>query len=175
MTTIPAKIALASLDQFDRDQFVESLGSIFEHSPWVADLVYPDRPFESRAQLHQAMFEAVKQSPQLQRMALICNHPELAGKEAAEGSLTHDSRQEQSRAGLDRCSAEELSQLQSLNRNYREKFGFPFVIAVSGLDKTQIIAALETRLKNSASGEFDTSIAEIGKIGLIRLNALIDE
>ena len=169
------KIFLDILNQIDRDQFVRTLGGIFEHSPWVADIIYQDRPFHSTALLHQKMVEAVNKSPEFQRMALICNHPELAGKEAAEGTLTNDSRQEQSRAGLDQCSTEELAQLQSLNRAYREKFEFPFVIAVTGLGKAQIIAAIESRLKNSVSVEFDTSIAEIGKIGLIRLNALIDE
>jgi 2-oxo-4-hydroxy-4-carboxy-5-ureidoimidazoline decarboxylase len=121
------------------------------------------------------MVEAVEKSPEFQRMALICSHPELAGKEATEGTLTTDSRQEQSRAGLDHCSAEELALLRSLNQVYRDKFEFPFVIAVTGLNKTQIIDAVEKRLQNSISDEFDTSIAEIGKIGLIRLNALIDE
>ncbi len=121
------------------------------------------------------MVETVKKSPEFQRMALICNHPELAGKEASEGTLTNASQQEHSGAGLDQCSSAELTKLQSLNRAYRDKFEFPFIIAVSGLNKTQIIAAIESRLKNSASVEFDTSIAEIGKIGLIRLNALIDE
>ena len=172
---MPDKLSLTSLNQLDRDQFVESLGGIFEHSPWVADMVYDSRPFESKTQLHQIMLETVRKSPDFQRMALICNHPELAGKEAAEGTLTDDSQQEQSRAGLDQCSAEQLSLLQSLNHAYREKFEFPFVIAVTGLNKSQIIAAVESRLKNSASVEFDTSIAEIGKIGMIRLNALIDD
>jgi len=175
ITAMTDKKSLANLNQLDRDQFVETLGDIFEHSPWVADMIYQDRPFDSTTQLHQTMVETVNKSPEMQRMALICNHPELAGKEAAEGTLTDDSRQEQSRAGLDQCSSEELAQLQSLNRAYREKFEFPFVIAVTGLDKTQIIAAIESRLKNSVSVEFETSIAEIGKIGLIRLNALIDE
>jgi len=170
-----SKVSLDTLNQFDRDQFVESLGGIFEHSPWVADLVYENRPFEGKSQLHQNMLEVVQQSPEFQRMALICNHPELAGKEAAEGTLTIDSHQEQSRAGLDQCSAGELLQLQSLNRAYREKFEFPFVIAVTGLDRTAIITAMKSRLQNSISKEFDTSIAEIGKIGMIRLNALIDD
>ncbi len=84
-------------------------------------------------------------------------------------------KKEQSGAGLNQCSAEELLQLQSLNRNYREKFEFPFVIAVSGLNKNQIIAAIESRLKNSARVEFDTNIAEIGKISMIRLNKLIED
>ena len=169
------KIPLTSLNRFNREQFIESLGGIFEHSPWVADLVYQNRPFDSKALLHQAMVEAVKQSPEFQRMALICNHPELAGKEADEGTLTDDSLKEQSRAGLDQCTAAELTQLRALNRSYREKFEFPFVIAVTGLDKNQIIAAIESRLKISAGVEFETSINEIAKIGMIRLNALIDE
>lgn len=171
---MPDKISLASLNQYSKDQFIESLGGIFEHSPWVADLIYEDRPFETIAQLQQTMIEAVQHSPEFQRMALICNHPELAGKEAAAGTLTEDSRQEQSRAGLDQCTTADLAQLQSLNLAYRKKFEFPFVIAVTGLNKDQIIAALESRLKNSFNVEFDTSIAEIGKIGTIRLNALID-
>jgi 2-oxo-4-hydroxy-4-carboxy-5-ureidoimidazoline decarboxylase len=169
------KISLTSLNQFHREQFIEALGGIFEHSPWVADLVYEYQPFDSKARLHQTMVEVVKQTPEFQRMALICNHPELAGKEADEGTLTEDSQQEQSRAGLDQCSAAELTQLKSLNNSYREKFDFPFVIAVTGLDKSQVIAAIESRLKNSAEDEFDTSINEIAKIGMIRLNALIDE
>ncbi len=169
------KIPLASLNQYSKDQFVESLGGIFEHSPWVADLVYEDRPFETIKQLQQTMLDAVQHSPELQRMALICNHPELAGKEAAAGTLTEDSRQEQFRAGLDQCTAEDLAQLQSLNQAYRKNFEFPFVIAVTGLNKAQIIAALESRLKNSFTVEFDASIAEIGKISMIRLNTLIDE
>jgi len=170
-----SKISLANLNQYDREQFVESLGGIFEHSPWVADLVYDYLPFNSTAQLHQCMVETVSKSPEFQRMALICSHPELAGKEADAGSLTTESKQEQSRAGLDQCTATELAQLQALNRAYRDKFEFPFVIAVTGLDKAQIIAAVEARLGNPVQVEFDTSIAEIGKIGKIRLDALIDE
>ena len=169
-----SKISLDSLNQYDREQFVESLGSVFEHSPWVADLVYDCRPFDSSAQLHQCMVDAVEKSPEFQRMALICNHPELAGKEAHAGSLTVDSKKEQTGAGLDQCTAEELSKLRSLNQAYREKFEFPFVIAVTGLDKIQIIAAVERRLKNPVQLEFDTSIGEIAKIGKIRLHALID-
>jgi len=170
-----SKISLANLNLYDREQFVESLGGIFEHSPWVADLVYDCLPFDSTAQLHQCMVETVEKSPEFQRMALICSHPELAGKEADAGTLTDDSRQEQSRAGLDQCSADELVQLQSLNQAYRDKFEFPFVIAVTGLNKNQIIEAVERRLQNTVRVEFDTSIAEIGKIGKIRLDALLDE
>jgi len=169
------KISLSALNQFNAELFSAALGSIFEHSPWVADLSFEKRPFESTAHLHQVMLNSVKTAPHKQRMALICSHPELAGKEASAGTLTNDSKKEQSGAGLDQCNATELQQLQTLNRAYNHKFHFPFVIAVTGLNRSQVIASLEIRLNHSIELEFDTSIIEIGKIGKIRLTALIDE
>ena len=166
-------VSLTRLNQLSRDRFIETLGSIYEHSPWVADLVYESLPFDSLEELAQCMFEAVRQSPESQRLQLIRNHPELAGKEASTGSLTTESRREQSGAGLDQCSPDELVQLRALNQRYREKFNFPFVIAVTGLNRAAIIAALEKRLNNSVQVELASSISEIGKIASIRLNALI--
>ena len=167
------KILLSDINHYSQEQFVEVLGGIFEHSPWVADLAYEQQPFESVARLHRAMLETVERSPEYQRMGLICNHPELAGKEASAGTLTRESTKEQAGAGLDQCSAAELTKLQDLNRSYREKFDFPFIIAVSGLNRWQIIEALEHRIGHTHEKEFDTSIEEIGKIGEIRLAALI--
>lgn len=171
---MPSKQTLANLNQLSNDAFVDLLGSIFEHSPWVAEQAYQHRPFDSVNSLQSIMFDIVLASSTELRLALIRNHPELAGKEADEGTLTADSQKEQSRAGLNQCSAEELEQIRNLNKRYLQKFSFPFVIAVSGLDKHQIIAAMQTRLENTQDGEFATSIEEIGKIGKIRLLALID-
>jgi len=156
-------------------RFVELLGAIFEHSPWVAELAYPERPFASRHQLHQVMAAAVRRAPEVQRMALLCQHPELAGREANAGMLTDDSKREQAGARLNQCTAVELLTIKSLNQAYRAKFDFPFIIAVSGLDKFQIIAAMQNRLDNSAEIEFDTAIGEVEKIARIRIDALIDE
>jgi 2-oxo-4-hydroxy-4-carboxy-5-ureidoimidazoline decarboxylase len=108
-------------------------------------------------------------------MALLCQHPELAGREADAGTLTDDSKREQAGAGLNQCTAEELLTIKSLNQAYRARFGFPFIIAVTGLDKFQIIAAMENRLNNSVEIEFDTAIGEVEKIARIRIDALIDE
>ena len=163
---------LASINQLSRPQFVETLGSIFEHSPWVAEAAFELRPFESLIQLHAAMVGIVDQASHQQRMTLIRNHPELAGKEASAGTLTTDSRKEQAGAGLDQCSPEQLKQLQSLNQTYQEKFEFPFIIAVTGLNRSQIIEALALRGQNTVEVEFVTSLAEIAKIGKIRLDAL---
>jgi 2-oxo-4-hydroxy-4-carboxy-5-ureidoimidazoline decarboxylase len=156
-------------------RFVELLGAIFEHSPWVAELAYPERPFASRHQLHQVMTAAVRRAPEVQRMALLCQHPELAGREADAGTLTDDSKREQAGAGLNQCTAEELLTIKSLNQAYHAKFDFPFIIAVTGLDKFQIIAAMENRLNNSVEIEFDTAIGEVEKIARIRIDALVDE
>ena len=168
-------INIDQINQSSQARFVELLGAIFEHSPWVAELAYPERPFASRHQLHQLMAAAVRRAPEVQRMALLCHHPELAGREADAGTLTDDSKREQAGAGLDQCTAAELLTIKSLNQAYHAKFEFPFIIAVSGLDKFQIIAAMETRLGNSTALEFDTAIGEVEKIARIRIDALIDE
>ena len=171
MTT---KLTLSNLNQLDQSAFILELGGIYEHSPWVAELTYSEQPFDSVNSLHQTMMSIVKNAGLDRRLALIRNHPELAGKEADEGTLTEDSKKEQSRAGLNQCNAEELNQIRGLNKSYLQKFSFPFVIAVSGLNKHQVIAAMQTRLENDEESEFNTSLNEIDKIARIRLDALID-
>jgi len=168
------KQTLANLNRLSRQAFVEQFGGIFEHASWVAEKAYLQGPFGSVKNLQKTMFDIVLTSSINDRLTLIRNHPELAGKEADEGTLTTDSLKEQSRAGLNQCTVEELTQLRDLNKNYLDKFGFPFVIAVSGLNKHQIIAAMQARLNNDNDIEFNTSIDEIGKIALIRLGALIE-
>lgn len=168
------KYKLTALNKLAESDFIDLLGSIFEHSSWVAQQAYRERPFDTLNSLQKTMFDIVLTSNRDRRLALIRNHPELAGKEADEGRLTADSEKEQSRAGLNQCSADELLQLRGLNKNYLEKFGYPFVIAVSGLNKHQIIAAMQSRINNEPEIEFSTSIDEIGKIAKIRLDALID-
>jgi len=168
-------IDIDEINQSGPARFVELLGAIFEHSPWVAELAYPEKPFPSRNELHQVMTATVRRAPEVQRMALLCHHPELAGREADAGILTDDSKREQAGAGLDQCTADELLTIQSLNQAYRDRFDFPFIIAVTGLDKFQIIAAMKARLGNSTELEFETSIGEVEKIARIRIDALVDE
>ncbi|MCP3687302.1 MAG: 2-oxo-4-hydroxy-4-carboxy-5-ureidoimidazoline decarboxylase [Gammaproteobacteria bacterium] len=174
MPDMTSTYSLTGLNHLSQAEFVAVLGSIYEHSPWVAERAFEKLPATSIEKLQDIMFEIVLASSDAKRLTLICNHPELAGKEADAGTLTADSQKEQSSAGLNQCSAAELEQLRGLNKSYMHKFGFPFVIAVSGLNKHQIIAALQARLENSKESEFITSIIEIGKIARIRLDALID-
>lgn len=161
------------INDCDAARFVELLGGIFEHSPWVAERVYALRPFADRSELHRQMVTEVRQASTQQRRELLCQHPELAGKEAAAGSLTDASKHEQAGAGLNQCSAAELAHIKHFNQAYNAKFGFPFIIAVTGLDKFQIMAAMEQRLGNSPPAEFETAIGEVEKIGLIRLEKLV--
>lgn len=165
-------LTLADFSDMPQAEFATRLGAIFEHSPWIAEGAWAARPFANVGQLHDAMLAVVDNASEADRLALICAHPELAGKEAASGALTHASTHEQRGAGLDQCSAEELSRLRALNAAYRERFGFPFVIAVKGFSRYQIMDAIETRLRHSRETEFAACLAEIGKIARFRLDAL---
>ena len=169
----PAENLLAELSALPRTDFVARLGDIFEHTPWIADRAWPERPFDSIDTLHAAMIAALTSASAAEQLALIRAHPELAGKEAAAGTLTESSTGEQKGAGLDQCSATELQRLRSLNATYQARFGFPFVIAVKGLTRYQIMDAIEARLQNDTDTEFRTCLREIGKIARFRLDALL--
>jgi 2-oxo-4-hydroxy-4-carboxy-5-ureidoimidazoline decarboxylase len=153
------------------DAFIARLGGIYEHSPWVAERAFNPLPFPSLEALHAAMEAAMLAANPDEQMALIRAHPELAGRlEAAK--LTESSRAEQAGAGLDRCTPGQKARMQALNDAYREKFGFPFIVAVKGLDWGGIIARMEPRLQNSRAAEVATALGEIGKIARFRLEAL---
>ena len=170
-----ATLTLQSLSSAERSDFVDALGSVFEHSPWVAEVAWAQRPFASIDALHAAMVGTVQLASTEAQLALICAHPELAGREAEVGILTADSQTEQASAGLDRCTPAELDRLRQLNRRYREKFGFPFVMAVKHRSKHDILAALAARVTQSSEQEFATCLTEIGKIGRLRLDAMLDQ
>ncbi|CAG9197510.1 2-oxo-4-hydroxy-4-carboxy-5-ureidoimidazoline decarboxylase [Paraburkholderia tropica] len=165
---------LDQLNQAATDAFVAALSGIFEHSPWVAEAAARQRPYASIDALHQTMSSAVETSGEAQQLALINAHPELAGKAAVRGELTAESTREQSGAGLNQCTQEEFDKLQALNRAYREKFGFPFILAVRGYDRHGIIANFESRVSNSRADEMRASLDQIYRIARFRLDELID-
>ncbi|WP_397475444.1 2-oxo-4-hydroxy-4-carboxy-5-ureidoimidazoline decarboxylase [Pusillimonas sp.] len=167
------RITLAELNVMPGAQFVHMLGGIFEHSPWVAEQVASLRPFDGIDDLHQAMVDRIVDAGAEAQMALIQAHPELAGKAAVRGKLTPESTSEQRGAGLDQCSPEEYSELTALNQAYREKFGFPFILAVRGHDRRSIIEEFRRRLALSRSDETAECLEQIYKIGRFRLDDLI--
>jgi len=165
-------LSLRALSTAPKDEFVRVLGGVFEHTPWIAERAYATRPFGSVESLHRAMLAVLAAASREEKLALIRAHPELAGKEAAAGTMTQDSVGEQASAGLDRCTPDELARLRALNKVYRETFGFPFVMAVKGRSRQDILAALAARGGGTRDAEFARCLEEIGKIARLRLDAL---
>ncbi len=161
------------LNAMTQEEFTAALGAIYEHSPWVAQRAAAKRPFGNLQQLHDGMADAVRAAHEEQRLQLIRAHPELAGKAAVRGELTEESTREQKGAGLDQCSAEEFAQLQTLNHRYNEKFGFPFVIAVKGLNRDSILRHFSERLENERHAEANECIEQIIRIGGFRLAEVV--
>ncbi|MCX7668485.1 MAG: 2-oxo-4-hydroxy-4-carboxy-5-ureidoimidazoline decarboxylase [Anaerolineae bacterium] len=165
----------ATLNQLPKPAFIQTLGSIFEHSPWVAEGAYAAAPFATVEALHAAMVRVVDRAGLDRQLALIRAHPDLAGKAALAGELTAESTSEQKGAGLDRLSPEEYAEFHRLNDAYKAKFGFPFIIAVRGHDRHSILAAFETRLLNDAESERAEALAQIARIAGFRLAGLLKD
>ncbi len=167
-----------SVDEVNRlseDEFVARFGTLFEHSPWVAEVAWHERPFASISDLHGAFLGAVRDAPAERRVALIRAHPDLAGKAALAGDLTPESASEQSSAGLDRLSPEEYERFHRLNEAYREKFSLPFVICVRDHTKESIFTAAEARLDHTRSEEIEAALHEIFRITYLRLRDLVED
>ena len=159
-----------------RALFVERFGGIYEHSPWIAEQAYDAglSPAADTAEgLAAMMAAAAARGTPAQKRALILAHPDLAGRLALAKQLTAESTGEQAGAGLDRLSPDELARFTALNEAYRARFGFPFIMAVKGKSRADILAAFERRLDNSPAQEEATALAEIDRIALLRLTDLL--
>ena len=155
--------------------FVERFGGIYEHSPWVADAVAAagvTASDDAPAALAARMAAVVEAAGEPRQLALLRAHPELAGKLAVAGGLTAESQSEQASARLDQCTPDEFARFTALNSAYGAKFGFPFIIAVRGLRRADIIAAFARRLDNSPAEEFRAALDQVHKIARLRLAAL---
>lgn len=167
-------MTLAEINVLDRDEFVERLGGIVEHTPWIADEAWLHRPFATVDALHAAMVAALTRAPVETQLVVIRMHPELAGKAAIRGEMTADSKLEQGGAGLSQCSPQEFARLTALNRAYKAKFGFPFIVAVKGLDRAGIIARFSARLEHDRATEFAEALAQIARISRLRLATIFE-
>ena len=168
-------ITLQQLNTASADEALNLLDGLYEHSPWIAQAALQHRPFQSLAQLKYVLTEVLKNAGREAQIALIKAHPELAGKAMVSQSLTAESTNEQSKAGLTHCSAEEFAQLQQLNHDYNAKFGWPFILAVrgprgTGLSRAEIIASFERRLHGQPDFELQECLRNIHRIAEIRLN-----
>jgi len=165
------RLSMAEVNALDRDAFVARFGGVFEHSPWVAEAAWESRPFASAVALLDTMLRVVRNAPEERRMALIKAHPDLGARLA----MTEASTREQQGAGLDRLTPAEYGELSALNRAYAAKFGFPFILAVRGKTKEEIVAAMRARLGRSEEEERCESMDQIGRIAAFRIADLVEE
>jgi 2-oxo-4-hydroxy-4-carboxy-5-ureidoimidazoline decarboxylase len=158
-----------------RDAFVARFGGVYEHSPWIAEATYDlglSSAHDTPEGLAAAMADALAAADTEAKLALIRAHPDLAGRAAIADDLTDSSKSEQAGAGLDHCTPEEYRRFQELNSAYKEKLGFPFILAVAGKSRHEILAVFETRLRNDRDSEFRTALEEINTIARLRLQRL---
>ncbi|HEY7766063.1 MAG TPA: 2-oxo-4-hydroxy-4-carboxy-5-ureidoimidazoline decarboxylase [Aestuariivirgaceae bacterium] len=160
------KLSLAEVNAMARQDFIARFGGIAEHSPWVAEAAAGMRPFHDMAAVVSAFETAVRAAPRARRLELLRAHPDLAGRAK---EITQASRREQQGAGLDTLTAEEFARFTSLNRRYRSAFGFPFIFAVRGATKHQILESFERRIENSPDAEFKTALDNVCAILRFRL------
>ncbi len=155
---------------------MQRFGGVFEHSPWVAERAWEKRPFASLAELHEAMLQVVHAADKEEQLALARAHPELAGSEAREKTLTLDSTSEQGRLGFTALSKEELLEMAGLNRRYRDKFGFPCIVALRlHATKASVTGEMARRLGNDSAAELENALEQIGHIARGRLEKLFGE
>jgi 2-oxo-4-hydroxy-4-carboxy-5-ureidoimidazoline decarboxylase len=162
-------VNLSDLNTLGREAFVDALGWVFEDSPWVAERVWPGRPFVSVERLHETMSAVVFAATADRQLALLRAHPDLG----ARLKMSAASIAEQAGVGLDQLSPEMFNGLQALTAEYRQKFGFPFLFAVKGSTPAQILAALEARLPRERAVEFEEALRQVAQIAWFRLDSMI--
>jgi 2-oxo-4-hydroxy-4-carboxy-5-ureidoimidazoline decarboxylase len=161
-------MTLEELNACSRPRFVEALGWLFEASPWVAERASAGRPFSSMHDLHRAMTAVVEDAAYTERLELLRAHPDLGTR----ARMSDASSGEQQGAGLDRLTPDEFERLHRMNAAYREKFGFPFLFAVKGSTKHDVLAALERRLAEDRDREFAEALRQVSRIAMFRLQEL---
>ena len=159
------------INKLSRSEFVEIFANIFEKTKWIAERLYNQKPFNSFEDLCSKILEIFKTTSKENQLKIIRAHPDLADKTKI-SLLNIDSRAEQNRAGLDQCSEEEFNEFKDLNKKYKQKFGFPLIIAVKGKNKIDILYEFKKRILNSPENEFNEAIIQVGKIANLRLNEI---
>ncbi|RWM15326.1 MAG: allantoinase PuuE [Mesorhizobium sp.] len=160
------------------EEFVHAFGGVFEHSPWIAERAYElelGPAHDSAGGLHNALCRVFRAASEAERLSVLNAHPDLAGKLATAKRLTPESAREQASAGLDALTDQERELFSKLNAAYVTTFGFPFIIAVKGKTKDQILAEFEARIGNSRGAELDTACKQVERIALLRLKDMLPQ
>ena len=162
-------MAIGPINRLSLDDFIATFADIAEHSPWVAARAAEQRPFANRAAMIDAFQQAVRGADEAEQLALLRAHPDLAGRAARAGELTSDSAREQKGVGLDTLSDDEFARFHTLNEAYKSRFGIPFIFAVKGATKHDILAAFEARLGATQQEEVMMALMQVLRIIRFRL------
>ncbi|MBX3582004.1 MAG: allantoinase PuuE [Rhizobiaceae bacterium] len=176
--THPYRLPTVRPSRMEHDAFVALFGGIFEHSPWIAERAYHlelGPAHDSAGGLHNALCRVFRAATDQERLGVLNAHPDLAGKLAAAKRLTPESASEQASAGLDALTDGERELFSRLNAAYVSTFGFPFIIAVKGKSKDEILSAFETRIGNDRTTEFETACRQVERIALLRLREILPQ
>ena len=156
------------LNNLNRDKFVSLFGVIFEKTQWIAEKLFDHKPFKNKEDLINKMFQIYESTQKNEVLVILKSHPKLA----VEKNLTKHSSEEQSHANLKNCTDEEYNEFKRLNNEYEEKFGFPFIIAVKGKNKIEILNNFRQRINNDIEVEFSEAKSQVRKIAQFRLDEL---
>ena len=163
--------AINAINNLSQSEFVKIFANIFEKTKWIAEKLFDQKPFDSFEDLRLKILRIFEIASKEVQLKILKAHPDLANK-AMVSSLTTNSRTEQNNAGLDQCSEEEFNEFKDLNNKYNQKYNFPFIIAVRGKNKIEILDEFKKRILNSNNDEFNEAILQVLKIANLRLNEL---
>lgn len=158
--------------QISKSAFISQFGGVYEHSAWVAEKAYDDGLPEGVEPLVASLRAIIEAAGEKSQLVLLRAHPDLAGKLATSGELTEESTSEQAGAGLDECTPEEFAEFTQLNGTYKEKFGFPYILAVKGRHRVEILDNFRSRVDNTIAQEFREALDQVHQIARLRLEAL---
>ena len=159
------------IDKLSEIEFIAVFGNIFENASWIAEKLYKQKPFDNFQDLSKKIILIFENINNQSKLKILNSHPDLADK-AKIGSLTPDSNKEQSNIGLDQCTEKEFNEFKNLNLEYKNKFGFPFIIAVKGKNKSEILVNFKKRLLSNKKTEFGEAVKEVKQIVSLRLDEL---
>jgi len=157
------------VNKLSKYDFISIFGNVFEKTKWIAEETYKLKPFNNLEELFNKMMEIFEKSNKENHLKIFNSHPNLV----VEKKLTHDSKKEQNNSNLNQCSDEEFEKFKKLNKEYKEKFGFPFIIAVKGKNKKEILDKFKIRILNNADIEFNEAKKQVKKIAIFRLNEIL--
>ena len=163
-------MTIDEINGLTHEDFIQRVGWVCEYSPWVSERAWKSRPFDSLSALHSALVHEITGASEDEKLSLLKAHPDLGTK----AKIAEASRNEQASAGLDQLTPEEFTELRSLNEAYKQCFGFPFLFAVKGSNKHEILASLRFRIHRTREMEFDEALGQIANIIRFRLETIVD-